>query len=51
MYIRGEPSMSSSEIPRCKECSQSSHTIEALEEHVEEERKEKAFRNKGFDDG
>jgi hypothetical protein len=43
--------MSSSEIPRCKECGQVFDTIDALEEHANEERREKEFRNKGFDDG
>ncbi len=43
--------MSSSEISRCKECGQLFDTIEALKEHVEEERKEKEFRNKLYDDG
>lgn len=43
--------MSSSEIPRCNECGQLFDTVEALEEHVEEEKRDKEFRNKGYDDG
>lgn len=43
--------MPSSKILRCKECGQLFDTIEALQEHSQEERKEKELRNKGFDHG
>jgi hypothetical protein len=41
----------SSDILRCKECGMVFDTLEALEDHVKNERQEIEERHKGIDDG